>query len=441
MADSTTAHRSLIGTENYRTPEGKRPESYRELVSHLWPNGQIPVVGMTPKMKSKKVDDPLFHWFEKIYPRRSGTVETLEDAGGTEISSNGSNGDEWRVIVKTDVSQHFRSGQQALLTIKEDSATDFAEHTIAKVLSVQDLGDNSVITIRLLEDDNGIGVHYNSNKDDIEITVSGSINAEGAQMPDTVSYAEKRLTNRTQIFRYPLLRTRTALRTRLRTGDDYREAKREALELHYADIEMAFWFGIQTENSDNASGQPEGTTRGIVRSINAYSPSENIIDFDDQTVSWASGGRKWLDEALEVLFRWGGERKMGVCGRKALLGIQELVHTSQIAQYNIQRTTNEFGMDILRWYGPFGTLDLRTHALFTRNKLMSNSIVVLEPENFEYRYIDDTFYCKDPNANNYRQGGPVRVDGLAEEYVTECGLAHKHMESMGILHSVGVDQD
>ena len=65
-------------------------------------------------------------------------------------------------------------------------------------------------------------------------------------MPPTgVNYDPTKKYNYTQIFRNTLEMTRTASKTRLRTGDQVKEAKRECLELHSIEMEKGFIWGAK----------------------------------------------------------------------------------------------------------------------------------------------------------------------------------------------------
>ena len=95
-------------------------------------------------------------------------------------------------------------------------------------------------------------------------------------MPQAVSYNPTKYYNKTQIFRTPLSIDRTTRQTRSRTGDKYKELKREALELHSIEMEKAFIWGIMTENTGD-NGKPETTTAGLVRTI--IDNSGNVSNF------------------------------------------------------------------------------------------------------------------------------------------------------------------
>jgi hypothetical protein len=68
---------------------------------------------------------------------------------------------------------------------------------------------------------------------------------------------------------------------------------------------------------------------------------------------------------------------------------------------------------------------------------LRNSMLLIEPEELAYRYIDDT--------NFYGEGGKTaaagtnsnRKDGTDEEFLTEAGLELHHPSTMGFLNGIG----
>ncbi|KKL19948.1 hypothetical protein LCGC14_2460340 [marine sediment metagenome] len=193
------------------------------------------------------------------------------------------------------------------------TSTVFADDTNAKVTGVLKNGASSYIACRLLEADPTTTGLASCNT----IIIIGNINAEGAAMPDSIAYDPNRLYNYTQIFRTPLEITRTARKTKLRTGDAYKEAKREALQLHSIEMEKAFLWGIRTENTGDNS-KPERTTWGLIdfiRTANTSGLTEGVTsdftteaDFND--TAWIDGGEEWLDIQLEQIFRYGSDERM-----------------------------------------------------------------------------------------------------------------------------------
>jgi hypothetical protein len=144
------------------------------------------------------------------------------------------------------------------------------------------------------------------------------------------------------------------------------------------------------------------------------------------------GGEDWIDEKLELIYRYGSSAKLGLCGSGALLGIQRLVKAS--GQFQLKSRQADYGITITTWVHAFGTLELKTHPLFSFETTNRNDILIVDVPNLKYRYIDDTFFKRDDsekkNTNNSK-------DATDEEYLTEWGLELHYAETMGFLHGVG----
>ncbi|KKM13229.1 hypothetical protein LCGC14_1718340, partial [marine sediment metagenome] len=326
------------------------------------------------------------------------------------------------------VADEFREGHQAMAQTGEDY--NFAY--VGKVVDVVKNGAASYIAVKLLEAVTSTYPIWSSTY----LDVSGNMNPEGATMPDALAYDPVEFFNYTQIFRTPLSITRTARKTRLRTGDGYQEVKREALELHSIEMEKAFLFSVRSTGL-GSNGKPERSTYGLRNFIidnNTGGVSHYPTTAGFGGVAWtaALGGIQWLYERLEQIFRYGSNEKLALIGNLALLGINELA-TAQ-GTINITPMTVSYGMRVLEWVTPFGTLFLKTHPLMSHRQALRRDMIILEPEKLKYRYIDDTFFVDDPqdrkNRNNSR-------DGTEEEYITEAGLEIHHAKAFGYLSGIG----
>ena len=263
-------------------------------------------------------------------------------------------------------------------------------------------------------------------------------------MPDAIALNPVKVYNLTQIFRTPLSMTRTALKTKLRTPEQRQKAKAEALEMHSWEMELAFLWGIRTENiGDN--GKPERTTMGVINFIRQYAAA----NCDDYTlnpayagVDWATaaGGGAWLENMLEQIFRYGASEKLVLCGSGFLLGLNRLA--SVLGNIQLQVGQKAYGMAIMDWITPFGTVKMKTHPLFSYDATTRNMGVVLEPKELTYRYIDDTTFYGESSQKQHSEGyGQRRVDGINEEFLTEAGLEFGLAQKCGILNGVGLDND
>jgi hypothetical protein len=251
----------------------QRPKNWREAILYLYPNGMAPLTALLSMMRSEKVNDPEFYWWTQTQSSIQGAVSgvyTLPDLSAAYVSG-GVAGQTVYVVTTVALGGLIREGHQILLR----DASDYTVDVNGKVTGVALGGVNAVLSVKLLEDDDNSSSHDLSDCDTFKII--GNINPEGGEMPDSISLDPTKVYNKTQIFRTPLSLTRTAMQTRLRTGDAYQKAKKEALEMHSWEMELAYIWGIMTENTGD-NGKPERTTRGIIDFIRTYAAT-NCSDF------------------------------------------------------------------------------------------------------------------------------------------------------------------
>jgi len=428
----------MRGTGDWATDQ--RPKNWRDSILYLYPNGMAPLTALLAKLKSEKVDDPEYYWWTKQLVSQSASITAGEIY--TDIALSVAVGDASvagaTVYVKMTEANadQFRVGHQVLLR----DASDYEVDVNGKVMAVVKNGASSYLAVKLLEADDNSTTHGLSDVDTVLIV--GNINSEGAAMPEAISYDPLKWYNLTQIFRTSLEITRTARLTRLRTGDAYRELKREALELHSIEMEKAFLWGVRTEGT-GSNGKPERTTMGLIPAINgagtpAGGTSGTVDDFtvnaDYAGETWLAGGEDWLDAELEVMFRYGQRDKLAFCGSGALLGINRLV--KNVGQFQFNPATKSYGIKVVEWHTPFGMINLITHPLFSYDATTRNSMVIFEPANLRYRFITDTTFYKEGEKQNT---GWTRTDGTKEEFLTECGLEFHHPAGWGYLNGVGLD--
>ena len=427
----------LRGTGDF--VDGQRPKNWRETILRLFPAGDASVTALSSLMKNEATNDPEFNWFTKVLPQQKATIVGIfTDAAGTAAYVSGAAlGATLYVAVEDSASngsREFRIGHQVVFRNDDDSRLDCN----GKVIGITDNGANLLIAVKLLEaDDNAPAaapVTAKTLADADEIVINGNINSEGGLIPDVVSYDPVKLYNYTQIFRTPLEITRTAKKTKLRTGEAYAEAKMEALELHGIEMEKAFLWGIRTETV-GSNGKPERTTMGLAQFIRTYAPT-NVSDFRQTAAyagdSWATSGKIWLDSMLEILFRYGGDKRLCLCGSGALLGIQKLAEEN--SQIFLEPNAKLFGLAVVRLITPFGEILLKRHPLFSHDATSRNAMMILEPKNMKFRPLDDTEFKNDPGL---KQAGQLARDGIKEEYITEAGFELHHAETFMYLNGVG----
>jgi len=392
-------------------PPEIRPKNWRETLLLLYPNSseaaKAPLTALTSMMKSESTDDAEFNWFEKILDnRRVALTVTLpaSSAGAVTVAAGA-----------------FKCKAGDLLYVE-------ATKEVLRV-TADPTTDTGLTVARNFTNGGGAGSLVTVGTDNPNLTIIGSAFEEGSAAPSGVNFDPTRRFNYCQIFRSTLELTRTASKTRLRTGDAVKEAKRECLELIGVDMERAFWFGQKSYQS--IGGKPARTSDGILRQIQNGNTLAGALDAtaaitNGKVLTPVNGliTMVWLDAFMELAFRFGSNEKLLFGGNPSLLAIQQCVRKN--TSYQIHFGEKEYGMQVARLTSPFGTLVMKTHPLF--NQMTggtapvytgaANMMVVVDAAQLRYRYVDDLKYQPDLTA--------VGLDGMKSGYLAECGLELHH---------------
>ena len=404
------AIQGLRDTSNFIT--NARPENWREGILLLEPNGKMPLLGLTSLMKKRSVDDSKFHWFEKVLDDQRyqlhATSGDLTTSNTTITLASGENG---KTLKEGDILYVEETGEQLLVT--QDPASDTS-------LTVE---RGFAGTTATAVDANGAGVNP-------YLLKIGSVYEEGSLAPTGIAFDPTEYWNYTQIFRDTLEATRTAMKTRLRTGDAVKEAKRECLQYHGIGIERSMWLGTRASGTKN--GKPYHTMNGVVNQVD----SNNVVDVNsDYATGLTLAG---LEEYMYEIFKYGSSEKMAFCGNRALLTLQQVVRKNTSMQ--IFSGIKEFGMNVMRLDSPFGSLVLKSHPLWNQVAGGTNGgsayygmeswLIALDMENVKYVYFNgaDTHYEPDLQQNG--------MDGMKSGYLTECSIELHHGKTHYVLKNI-----
>lgn len=431
-----TGYLGAVASADFVTNE--RPENWRQGLFLYQPQGRAPLFAMTSNQKVEAVDDPKFHWWEKQMAAQAGDVTNMyQDVALANAITAGNTAAGTTIFAKVPVvtANEIRAGHVVSLRL----STNMLGALAGKVTAVDKNGADSIITIKTLEVDRAV---TNADLSDCDrIAVVGDLNAENAEMPSALSYEPTEFHNLTEIFRGPLEISGTALETRLRTGNKYKELKREALELHSAGIEYSAFFGVRNDGT-GADGKPERTTEGIIPRVRRLESANevNYVTSTDSSAngkSWEAGGQDWLNEQLERLTRFSSGNATVFCGSGALQGLEKLALV--YGNFQLKAGSTSFGMNFRTWVNSFGSFTILTHPLFTFNSDTRNMMVLFDPKNMIWRPLKnrDTHFRNDDRKMQSKKG--AGRDGIKEEWLTEGGWQMNQMNTFMVLYGVGLD--
>lgn len=407
----------MSGTGDYSANVHERPKNYREAILYLQRNGTAPLTAILTKLKREMVDDPEFNWFEKDLPTVKTTITAPATAQAafstTPVAFTVASTDGFRV---NDVCRIPATGETILITVVTD-ATHFS--------ALRSLGDSGQDAITASD----------------EVIVAGSAQAEGADVRLAKYFDPTRRYNLTEIFRNPISVTGTQDMTYFRTGNAYKNRKRESFLQHTTEMERAFLFGnaeivsSTVSGLSSTSGRPLRTTGGIFGSDYAGSwfvPAANRWTGETGAGAAPAGGNiteDLFDQYLETVMKSGSRERIAFCGPTAMRAMSKLAKSSGVI--NLTPVKNgAYGFHLKEWISPFGSVYLKLHPLLGETTEDSQTILLVEPRNLKYRFLKGrgTKLLKDRQSPG--------VDGRTDEYLTECGIEIHHGETHGIIKGV-----
>jgi len=418
-------------------PANVEPENFRIGLLLFFPNGKAPLTAINSAMGSKSSTSHTIHWFTKTLAtqRATGTAGSFiydDEALGTAYTAATGVADTVVFAKMTlAVSGHFRAGQAVLLR----DADDYAADTHGEVTKVVENGASSYVAVKLDEADQKDLATCDT------LLIIGNSNSEGGVIPEALSYDPEEFTNIEQIYRNALDISGSEMAEETRIGDPYMELKRETLQYHGIEIEKSTIHGLQKKRT-GSNGKRRWKMDGVISIINTNA-SANVNDYATNTSytgqAWIDGGGDWLDEFIYQIFDFGDDsEKLGLCGREALRGINRIAKAEGII--NLEPTTTKFGMRVTRWNTPVGDIFLKTHPLFSYEATDKNTILIIEPKLLTTRPKTgrDTHFRPDIL---WQKGGYTATDGKKEEWLTELSMQYDNPAAMGILYSVGLDNN
>lgn len=323
-------------------------------------------------LKKRETSDPEFKWFEDEFGSR--TVTTTTGQTGKNIASAPSvvlaAGQGARVSVG-DVIRFVASGYTFLVTaISTDTLT----------LSNELGGATGTVDLSSLE-----------------AWIIGNANEEGAGLRAIKGTSATEKTGYCQIFRTPFGVTETSKNTKtfIRENDLDYQRRKKAIE-HMVDIERAFFFSKKQKITTGT--HPRRFTDGVLNIISTYADANIDTEAEFETF-------------LEDAFRHGNAEKYAFCGA-AFISQVNLWAKNKLQIVQGEKT---YGLTIIKYVSPHGTLNLIKHDLLT-GATYGNYCVVLDMEALTYRFLS----TRDTKLMTNRQ--TPGDDEVVEEYLSEVGL-------------------
>jgi len=242
------------------------------------------------------------------------------------------------------------------------------------------------------------------------IMIIADSNEEGATSKDGKQTVLTNAYNYTQIFRTPVSITRTESKANLIGGNELDRQRAKRGQEHQEKIERALWFGKRAIVTSGT--HPRRFTGGIFEWI-----TTNITDFGGMMTEFD------CDQFLETASYYGSENKLAFMAARPISVVNGF---AKDRLYVVDQAKKEFGLDIVKYVSPQGTLNMVKHPMF-EGAVYGYYMCVLDLSDdcIEYKFIDDTQLHQNIQAND--------LDGQKDEYLTEAGLlfANEKRHSLG----------
>lgn len=415
--------------------------NFRRKIFHDYPNGKFPLTGLLSIMESTETDSPEFGWFEKRFVE----PETSVLAGGNRFSAAGSD---------TPISSPATLTSGTTYRVNVGDSSDFQERQIIQVADlyvsagvfvtvqgvITTVIDGTKIEFRATEE---YGPFVNTataaplGPEGTRIMVVGNASTEGAISTTGILRPPLSLTNYTQIFRNSFSFTRTALKqpTEFDGTGIYKEAAKDNILRHMTEIEKAFLWGTKSIQYVTVDGDslPIRTTGGVLWYLKEWEKADSVYrggsgasaitsNADDQKriikpTGGSMTGAEW-NTYIERAFRVTSDEsfeKIIMCGSGFLSALNEYLE-GKSTLFRKFTPDSSYGMNVVSYETPHGTVHLKTHPLFTRNVALRHSALLLDINYLDYRPLNDS----DTQLYKNRQGNDY--DGRKDEWLTEAGL-------------------
>ena len=368
-----------------RTPTNvatnERPESWRQGINLLFPNGDFALTGLSSYGKNEAVSDYKFHWFEKGLPTQRIFIANAAGYSAAATSAVVDDG----------------AGGSASFNTKFGTVL-MNERTFEKMIVA---ADPTTSTIQLDRQKGTTAAAAMLNDDALLIVGSAYEDGNTARI-GAVQYDPTEKYNVCQIFGDSYLLTRRAMKVQYRTGDKLQETRRETLLIHLRGIESSAFFGEYLDEAGTGNTASRRTfTEGLYSKI-----TTNVHD---------AGGALTYFEAMDFLeqdLRYGSSNRLVLAGSTAINAWNKLAKLEM--QMNAMPGEDSFGLAIKEIITPFGkNLYILQHPMLSVNPTFRSWMWIVDMDQFKVRVLDDTQLIENVQENNVKR--------MEAEYYTDLG--------------------
>jgi hypothetical protein len=331
-----------------------------------------PLTVITKNISKKSTKDPKFQWMEDELEPRFDMVNNGAGYASGATSIVVDNGAYFRV-------QHVvyvpRTGESMLVT---------AVNTSTNTLTVT----------------RGVGSTAAALVDNDELLITSTAQPEGDASLTARSRNPVAVYNYTQIFREPWDATETERHSENEADDDWdHQALKHGIE-HAKNIEYSGMVGHPSED----------TTSGVRRTTGGF---KHFV-VTNATDAGGTFTETELFSALRPNFRYGAKEKWAFCSALAV----DVMNGFPRGKLEIRQGEKTFGLRVMQYISPHGTINLVTHYLLEGTTL-GGQIWIVDTDVVKYRYLQNKRGSRDTHINTEIQNNDV--DGRKDEYKTEAG--------------------
>jgi hypothetical protein len=332
---------------------------------------QSPLTVITKNISKVRTKNPKFSWMEDELEPRFDQINNGAGYASGATSIVVDNGAFFRV-------QHVvyvpRTGESMLVTA---------------------VATNTLTVVR------GVGSTAQALLDNDEVLITSTAQPEGDASLVARSRNPVPVFNYTQIFREPWDETETTLHSEFEGEDDWdHQALKHGIE-HAKNIEYALMVGHPSEDT---TANARRTTGGFKHFVVTNATDAGGVFTETE-----------LFAALRPSFRYGAKEKWGLASQLSV----DVMNGFPRGKLEIRQTEKTFGLRVMQYISPHGTLNLVTHYLLEGSTL-GGQIWILDTDVVKYRFLQNKRGSRDTHIRTEIQNNDV--DGRKDEYLTESGL-------------------